>query len=165
MDPFMGGGEMIREVHLDHSTWNDLPYKFEAGTMNIAQAVGLGAAVDYLERLGMEYVREHERRLGEYAYRRLSEVEGITLYGPKQDRTGLVSFVLPDIHPHDLSQLLDDSGVAIRSGHHCCQPLMRRLGVAATARASFYLYNTENEVDALVGALEHAREFFRPFAV
>lgn len=165
MDPFMGGGEMIREVHLDHSTWNDLPYKFEAGTMNIAQAIGLGAAVDYLEDLGMENVREHERQLGEYAYRRLSEVENITLYGPEQDRTGLVSFSLPDVHPHDLSQLLNDEGIAIRSGHHCCQPLMRRLGVPATARASFYLYNTEDEVDALVGALEHAREFFRPFAV
>jgi cysteine desulfurase/selenocysteine lyase len=164
MDPFMGGGEMIREVHLDHSTWNDLPYKFEAGTMNIAQAVGLGAAVDYLEDLGMENVREHERRLGEYAYRRLSELEDIEIHGPEKDRTGLVSFSVPDIHPHDLSQLLDDEGVAIRSGHHCCQPLMRRLGVPATARASFYLYNTEDEADALVEALVRAREFFKPFA-
>ena len=160
MDPFLGGGEMIREVHLDHSTWNDLPYKFEAGTMNIAQAVGLGAAVDYLGELGMQNVRERERRLGEYAYRRLSELEGITIYGPKEGRTGLVSFSLPDIHPHDLSQLLDEEGIAIRSGHHCAQPLMRRLGVAATARASFYLYNTEEEVDALVEALVRAREFF-----
>ena len=164
MDPFMGGGEMIREVHLDHSTWNDLPYKFEAGTMNIAQAVGLGAAVDYLGEFGMENVREHERHLGEYAYRRLSEIEGITVYGPEKDRTGLVSFSLPDVHPHDLSQLLDEEGVAIRSGHHCAQPLMRRLGVAATARASFYLYNTEQEVDELVEALAGAREFFGPFA-
>ncbi len=164
MDPFLGGGEMIREVHLDHSTWNDLPYKFEAGTMNIAQAVGLGAAVDYLDDLGMQYVREHERRLGEYAYRRLSEIEGITLYGPKKDRTGLVSFSLPDVHAHDLSQLLDEEGVAIRSGHHCTQPLMRRLGVAATARASFYLYNTDEEVDTLVAALQRAREFFGAFA-
>jgi cysteine desulfurase/selenocysteine lyase len=164
MDPFLGGGEMIREVHLDHSTWNDLPYKFEAGTMNIAQAVGLGAAVNYLGELGMQNVREHERRLGEYAYRRLSELEGITIYGPKEGRTGLVSFSLPDIHPHDLSQLLDEEGIAIRSGHHCAQPLMRRLGVAATARASFYLYNTEEEVDALVEALVRAREFFGVFA-
>ena len=163
MDPFLGGGEMIREVHLDHSTWNDLPYKFEAGTMNIAQAVGLGAAVDYLGELGMQNVREHERRLGEYAYRRLSELEGITIYGPKEGRTGLVSFSLPDIHPHDLSQLLDEEGIAIRSGHHCAQPLMRRLGVVATARASFYLYNTEEEVDALVGALQRSREFFGAF--
>ena len=160
MDPFLGGGEMIREVHLDHSTWNDLPYKFEAGTMNVAQAVGLGAAVDYLDELGMESVREHEKRLGEYAYRRLSEVEGITVYGPGKDRTGLVSFSLPDVHPHDLSQLLDEDGIAIRSGHHCAQPLMRRLGVAATSRASFYLYNTEEEVDVLVEALGRAREFF-----
>ena len=163
MDPFMGGGEMIREVHLDHSTWNDLPYKFEAGTMNIAQAVGLGAAVDYLDELGMENVREHERWLGEYAHRRLSEIEGITVYGPEKDRTGLVSFSLPDVHPHDLSQLLDEEGVAIRSGHHCAQPLMRRLGVAATARASFYLYNTDEEVDTLVEALVDAREFFGAF--
>jgi cysteine desulfurase / selenocysteine lyase len=163
MDPFLGGGEMIRDVHLDHSTWNDLPYKFEAGTMNIAQAVGLGAAVDYLDELGMKNVREHERRLGEYAYRRLSEIEGITLYGPKKDRTGLVSFSLPDVHPHDLSQLLNEGGIAIRSGHHCTQPLMRRLGTVATARASFYLYNTEEEVDALVEALVRARQFFGAF--
>ena len=164
MDPFLGGGEMIREVHLDHSTYNDLPYKFEAGTMNIAQAVGLGAAVDYLDKLGMENVREHERRLGEYAYRRLSELGGVTIYGPKEDRTGLVSFSLPDLHPHDISQLLNEEGVAIRSGHHCAQPLMRRLGVTATARASFYLYNTEEEVDALVEGLERAREFFGALA-
>jgi cysteine desulfurase / selenocysteine lyase len=164
MDPFLGGGEMIREVHLDHSTWNDLPYKFEAGTMNVAQAVGLGAAVDYLDEIGMENVREHERRLGEYAYRRLLEIEGIAIYGPEKDRTGLVSFSLPDVHPHDISQLLDEEGVAIRSGHHCAQPLMRRLGVAATARASFYLYNTEAEVDALLEALQGAREFFGAYA-
>jgi len=164
MDPFLGGGEMIREVHLDYSTWNDLPHKFEAGTMNIAQAIGLGAAVDYLGILGMENVREHERRLGEYAHQRLSEIEDIIIYGPEKDRAGLVSFSLPDVHPHDVSQLLDEEGIAIRSGHHCCQPLMRRLGVAATARASFYLYNTEAEVDALVEALVRAREFFGAFA-
>ncbi len=164
MDPFLGGGEMIREVHLDHSTWNDLPHKFEAGTMNIAQAIGLGAAVDYLDELGMENVRKHERRLGEYVYRRLSEIEGIVLYGPEKDRTGLVSFSLPDVHPHDLSQILDEEGIAIRSGHHCCQPLMRQLGVAATARASFYLYNTEEEADALIVALVRTREFFGAFA-
>ncbi len=164
MDPFLGGGEMIREVHLDHSTWNDPPHKFEAGTMNIAQVVGFGAAVDYLKSLEMENVREHERRLGEYAYQRLSELEGITIHGPTEDRTGIASFTLPDVHPHDLSQLLDEEGIAIRSGHHCTQPLMRRLGVAATARASFYLYNTEAEVDALVEALARAREFFRAFA-
>ena len=163
MDPFLGGGEMIREVHLDHSTWNDLPYKFEAGTMSIAQAIGLGAAVDYLAGLDMESIREHERRLGEYAYEKIREIEGITVYGPEKNRTGLVSFALPDVHPHDLSQILDEEGIAIRSGHHCAQPLMRRLGVAATARASFYLYNTEEEVDALVGALERSREFFGAF--
>jgi cysteine desulfurase / selenocysteine lyase len=164
MDPFLGGGEMIWEVPLGRSIWNDLPYEFEAGTMNIAQAVGLGAAVDYLDELGMENVCKHERSLGEYAYRRLSELEAIKVYGPKEDRTGLVSFSLPDVHPHDLSQLLDEEGIAIRSGHHCTQPLMRRLGVVATARASFYLYNTEEEVDTLVGALERTREFFGAFA-
>ena len=164
MDPFLGGGEMIREVHLDYSTWNDLPYKFEAGTMNIAQAIGLGAAVDYLNDLSMENVRGHEKKLGEYAYQSLSGIEDITLYGPAKDRTGLVSFSLPDVHPHDLSQLLNEEGIAIRSGHHCTQPLMRRLDTVATARASFYLYNTEEEVDALVGAIESAREFFGAFA-
>jgi cysteine desulfurase/selenocysteine lyase len=163
MDPFLGGGEMIREVHLDHSTWNDPPHKFEAGTMNIAQVVGFGAAVDYLKGLRMENVREHERRLGAYAYQRLSELEGITIHGPTEERTGIASFTLPDVHPHDLSQLLDEEGIAIRSGHHCTQPLMRRLGVVATARASFYLYNTEEEVDALVDALARAREFFGSF--
>jgi len=160
MEPFLGGGEMIREVRLERSTWNEIPYKFEAGTMNIAQAIGLGAAVDYLGSLGMESVREHERRLGAYAYRRLAGVEGITLYGPAENRTGVVAFNLPEVHPHDLSQLLDQEGVAIRSGHHCCQPLMRRLGVVATARASLYLYNTEEEVEALVEAIARAREFF-----
>ncbi|CAN5231471.1 SufS family cysteine desulfurase [soil metagenome] len=164
MDPFLGGGEMIREVHLYHSTWNDIPHKFEAGTMNVAQAIGLGAAVDYLEDLGMESVREHEQRLGEYAYRRLSEVEDVTIYGPEDGRTGILSFNLPEVHPHDLSQLLDEEGIAIRSGHHCCQPLIRRLGVAATSRASFYLYNTEEEVDAFVAAVTRAREFFGAFA-
>ncbi|MBD0357896.1 MAG: cysteine desulfurase [Rubrobacter sp.] len=164
MDPFLSGGEMIREVHLDHATWNDLPYKFEAGTMNIAQAIGLGAAIDYLNDVGMENIREHERRLGEYAYEKIREVEGGTVYGPEEGRTGLVSFSLPDVHPHDLSQILDEAGIAIRSGNHCAQPLMRRLGVAATSRASFYLYNTEEEVDALVGALKRAREFFGAFA-
>src|SRR5919112_1464252 len=139
MDPFLGGGEMIREVHLEPSTWNELPHKFEAGTMNIAQAVGLGTAVDYLDALGMDNVREHERRLGEYAYQRLSEIGDITVYGPEKDRTGLVSFLLPDIHPHDLSQLMDEEGIAIRSGHHCAQPLMGRLGVGGTARGSFSL--------------------------
>ena len=164
MDPFLAGGEMIREVYLDHSTWNELPYKFEAGTMNIAQAIGLGSAVDYLNDLGMEEVREHEKRLGGYAYRRLSGVEGITLYGPEKDRTGIVSFSLPDVHPHDLAQLLDEEGIAIRSGHHCTQPLMRCLGAVATSRASFYLYNTEKEVDALVEAIVRSREFFGSFA-
>ncbi|BBL80309.1 cysteine desulfurase [Rubrobacter xylanophilus] len=160
MDPFLGGGEMIREVHLERSTWNEIPHKFEAGTMNIAQAIGLGAAVDYLNTLGMENVREHERRLGEYARRRLSEIEGLTVYGPAEGRTGVVAFNVPGVHPHDLSQLLDQEGIAIRSGHHCCQPLMRHLRVVATARASLYLYNTEEEVDALVGAISRAREFF-----
>ena len=131
--------------------------------MIIAQAIGLGAAVDYLGALGMENIREHELRLGEYAYEKIREIEGITVYGPEKNRTGLVSFTLPEVHPHDLSQILDEEGIAIRSGHHCTQPLMRRLGIAATARASFYLYNTEEEADALVEALERSREFFGAF--
>jgi cysteine desulfurase / selenocysteine lyase len=166
MDPFLGGGEMISEVHREYSTWAAAPYKFEAGTMNVAGAVGLGAAVDYLNSLGMENVREHERELGAYAYLQLRELEGIELHGPADPdaRTGIVSFVLPDVHPHDLSQLLDERGVAIRAGHHCARPLMSRLGVAATSRASLYLYNTRAEVDALVEAIVGAREFFGAFA-
>jgi cysteine desulfurase / selenocysteine lyase len=161
MDPFLGGGEMIMEVHLDHSTFKGPPWKFEAGTMNIAQEIGLAAAIDYLQEIGMDAVREHEKELAGYAIERLTEA-GATVFGPRdlELRGGAVSFWYRDIHPHDLAQVLDQDGVCVRPGHHCAQILMRRLGVPATTRASFYVYNTTEEVDALVAALEKARRVF-----
>ncbi len=162
MPPFMGGGDMIREVTTDGSTWNDLPWKFEAGTPAITEAVGLGAAVDYLRQLGMERVHAHERAITAYALERLRGIDGLTIYGPPsaERRGGVISFTLGDIRPHDLATLLDREGVAVRAGHHCAQPLMRWLNVAATARASFYVYTTSGEVDALADALERARAVF-----
>jgi cysteine desulfurase / selenocysteine lyase len=161
MPPFMGGGDMIREVHLDGSTWNDLPWKFEAGTPAIIEAVGLGAAVEYLSALGMEQVRAHEHALAAYALDRLSAIPDLTIYGPPADRRGgVVSFTLGDIHAHDLATLLDREGIAVRAGHHCAQPLMERYRLPATARASFYVYTTSAEIDALAGALEQARQVF-----
>jgi cysteine desulfurase/selenocysteine lyase len=161
MPPFLGGGEMIREVWPDRATWNEIPYKFEAGTMNIAQAVGMGAAVEYLEGLGMDQVREHEMDITSYALERLDGT-GAVVYGPKDvsDRGGVVSFNLDGVHPHDMATILDQEGICIRAGHHCAQPLMRRLDVAATARASFYVYNTHDEVDALIDALDKAKGWF-----
>lgn len=161
MPPFHGGGEMIREVWIDRATWNEIPWKFEAGTMNIAQAVGMGAAIEYLEGIGMEAIHEHENELTAYALQRLVEL-GATIYGPRDplERPGVVSFNLPEVHPHDLATIVDQEGVAIRAGHHCAQPLMRRLDVAATARASFYLYNTKDEVDSLIAALEKSKGWF-----
>jgi len=161
MPPFMGGGDMIREVHHDTSTWNDLPWKFEAGTPAIIEAVGLGAAVDYLSALGMERVRAHEQALTAYALERLAAVPDLTLYGPPaEQRGGVVSFTLGEIHPHDLATILDREGIAVRAGHHCAQPLMERYGLAATARASFYVYTTSTEIDALAEALDRARGVF-----
>jgi cysteine desulfurase/selenocysteine lyase len=161
MGPYHGGGEMIMEVYPDRSTYKEPPFKFEAGTPPIAQAVGLGAAVDYLEGIGMDAVRAHERELTAYALERLSGI-GARIFGPTDLdlRGGAVSFWLKDVHPHDLAQVLDQEGVAIRAGHHCAQILMRRLGVPATARASFYVYNVAEDVDALVAALEKAEEVF-----
>jgi cysteine desulfurase / selenocysteine lyase len=161
MDPMFGGGEMIREVFHDHSTWNDVPYKFEAGTMQIAQQVGLGAAIDYLEAVGMDAIRHHEEEITRYALDRLLDA-GATVFGPKDPsvRGGAVSFWYKDVHPHDLATIVNEEGVAIRAGHHCAQLVMRRYGVPATARASFYLYNTTDEVDALVSALAKAEEIF-----
>jgi cysteine desulfurase / selenocysteine lyase len=161
MDPFLGGGEMISEVQLDHSTYKDPPWKFEAGTMNIAQTVGLGAAVDYLADIGMKNVREHERELTAYALEGLSAA-GATIHGPMDPdlRGGAISFWYRDIHPHDLAQVLAGEGVAVRASHHCAQPLMRRLGVPATARASFHVYSLREEVDALIEALGKAKEVF-----
>jgi cysteine desulfurase / selenocysteine lyase len=161
MDPFLGGGEMIQEVFPDRSSYKDPPWRFEAGTPAIAQAVGLGAAVDYLEDLGMKNVREHERELVAYALERLSET-GARIFGPMDPdlRGGAVSFWFKNVHPHDLATILGQEGVAIRAGHHCAQILMRRLGVPATARASFYVYTVEEEIDALVEALARAEEVF-----
>jgi cysteine desulfurase / selenocysteine lyase len=161
MPPFHGGGEMIREVFADYSTWNEIPHKFEAGTMNVAQAVGLGAAVDYLQSLGMDSVRAHEMELTGYALDRLDEF-GAEVHGPSDvaQRGGAISFNVTDVHPHDLATIVDQEGVCIRAGHHCAQPLMRRLGVPATARASLYIYNTREDVDVLVGALEQAKGWF-----
>jgi cysteine desulfurase/selenocysteine lyase len=161
MPPFLGGGDMIREVHLEGSSWNDLPWKFEAGTPAIIEAVGLGAAVDYLSALGMERVRDHEHALTAYALERLAKVPDLTIYGPSAERRGgVVSFTLADIHPHDLATLLDREGIAVRAGHHCAQPLMERYQLPATARASFYVYTTSAEIDALAAALEQARSVF-----
>ena len=161
MPPFHGGGEMIREVWADRATWNEIPYKFEAGTPNVAQAVGMGAAVEYLEGLGMDEVRAHEMELTEYALGRLDGI-GATIYGPREleDRGGVVAFNLDEVHPHDMSTIVDQEGVCIRAGHHCAQPLMRRLGVAATARASFYVYNTTEDVDALIASVEKSKGWF-----
>jgi cysteine desulfurase / selenocysteine lyase len=162
MPPFIAGGHMIREVGADSSTWNDLPWKFEAGTSNIAEAVGLGAAVDYLDKLGMDNVRAHELALARYALERLGELPFVTIMGPAsaEDRGGVISFEVDGIHPHDVAELLDRDNVCVRAGHHCAQPLMRRMCVAATARASFGPYNVPADVDALVDSLRSAREIF-----
>ncbi len=162
MRPFLGGGHMISRVEREHSTWNELPYKFEAGTSAATEAVGLGAAVGYLASLGMDNVRAHERDLTAYALERLPEIEGITLFGPfdLDRRGGVVAFAIEGIHPHDIAELCDREAVCVRAGHHCAQPLMRCLGVGATARASFHVYNARDEVDRLVEALTGAREVF-----
>lgn len=158
MPPYMGGGDMIKRVTLEGSTYNDLPYKFEAGTPAIAEAAGLAAAIDYLRGIGMNNILAHEQIVADYALDRLAEVPGLTLYGPSPDkRNGVATFTLKDLHAHDLAQLLDAEGVAIRAGHHCAMPLHKRFGIAASARASFYLYNTTEDVDALLTALEAAR--------
>ena len=162
MDPFMGGGDMILDVNMERSTWADVPAKFEAGTPNIADAVGFGAAIDYLSALGMDEVRRHEIEITDYALRRLADVPGVSIFGPMDARLrgGVVSFELEGVHPHDVGQVLDTKGVAIRTGHHCAQPVMAALNVPATARASFYLYNTMSEVDTLASALESTSKFF-----
>ncbi|WP_151039914.1 cysteine desulfurase [Bacillus safensis] len=159
MEPAEFGGEMIDFVDLYDSTWKELPWKFEAGTPIIAGAVGLGKAIDFLNDIGMEEVSRYEHQLATYALERFKELDGATVYGP-QHRAGLVTFNLDDVHPHDASTVLDTEGVAIRAGHHCAQPLMKWLGVSATARASFYLYNTEEEIDLLIAALRKTKEYF-----
>jgi cysteine desulfurase/selenocysteine lyase len=167
MPPFMGGGDMIKSVHLRESEWNDIPYKFEAGTPSIAQAIGLGVAVDYLTELNMEKVQDHEQAIAGYALERLAAVPNLHIYGPPAgERGGVVTFnLIRDgellIHPHDLASILDHDGIAIRAGHHCAQPLMEHYGVPATARASFYVYNQEDEVDRLAEALLGAQKIFQ----
>ena len=163
MNPFHGGGDMIREVHKYETTWNDLPYKFEAGTPNIADVVGFGAAIDYLTKLGMDNVRQHEIELTQYAIDKLTQVKGLQIYGTKNlaKRGGVISFNFADVHPHDVAQIIDEEGIAVRSGHHCAQVLMERLNVAATSRASFYIYNTKEDVDALVKSLNKVARLFK----
>jgi cysteine desulfurase/selenocysteine lyase len=161
MEPFLLGGHMINSVRVDKTTWGDLPHKFEAGTSPIVEAVGLGAAIDYLEAVGLDAIEAHEHELAAYALGRLAEVPGVQLYGPPAERrAGVVSFNMEGIHPHDVAQILDLQGVAIRAGHHCCQPLMQKLGVAATNRASFYLYTIPEEIDQLVEGLHAVRKVF-----
>jgi len=161
MPPYQTGGDMIEFVHDDRTTWNVLPHKFEAGTPNAANAVGLAAAVEYLDNIGMDRVRSHERALMSVVQERLAAIDGLRIYGPPaSERSGVVSFTLADVHPHDLATILDGDGVCIRAGHHCAQPLMRRLDVPATARASFYVYNDERDIDALVAGIMKAREIF-----
>jgi len=161
MEPFLLGGHMINSVRVDKTTWGELPHKFEAGTSPIAEAYGLGLAIDYLQEVGLDAIEAHEHELAAYALGRLGEVPGIKLYGPPADRrAGVVSFNMEGIHPHDVAQILDLQGVAIRAGHHCCQPLMQKLGVAATNRASFYLYTIPEEIDQLVEGLHAVRKVF-----
>lgn len=163
MNPFHGGGDMIREVHKYETTWNDLPYKFEAGTPNIADVIGFGAAIDYLSNIGMDAIRQHEIELTSYAMDKLSQVKGLHIYGTKDisKRGGVISFNFADVHPHDVAQIIDEEGIAIRSGHHCAQVLMERLNIAATSRASFYIYNTKEEVDTLINSLNKVARIFK----
>jgi cysteine desulfurase/selenocysteine lyase len=163
MNPFLGGGDMISRVWLSGAEWNELPWKFEAGTSSVADAIGLGAAIDYLKSIGMDKVRAHEVKLTDYALRRLSEIPDIKIYGPRDlDKRGAVlSFNIAGIHPHDVASILDEEGIAIRAGHHCAQPLVTKLGVEATARVSFYIYNSESDIDALVEGLYKARRIFK----
>lgn len=163
MRPFMGGGDMIKEVFKFHTNYNEVPYKFEAGTPNIADVVGFGAAIDYLEKIGMDNVRKHEIDLTKYALESIQSIDYLTIYGPRDPnyRGGVISFNIADIHPHDLATIMNDHGIAIRSGHHCAQVLMQRLDVPATSRASFYIYNTKEEIDKFVNAIKEAGRIFK----
>jgi cysteine desulfurase/selenocysteine lyase len=159
MEPFEMGGEMIRSVSVEETTWNELPYKFEAGTPAIAEAYGMGVAIDYITTVGLDAIDEHERKLVGYAIDRFAELPFVTVYGPPAKRhAGIISFNVDGVHPHDVAQILDFEGIAVRAGHHCTQPLVRRLGVAATTRASFYLYSLPEEVDRLVEGLKKVKE-------
>ena len=163
MNPFHGGGDMIREVHKYETTWNDLPYKFEAGTPNIADVIGFGAAIDYLTKIGMDNVRQHEIELTKYAMEKFAKIPGLQIYGTKDiaKRGGVISFNFADVHPHDVADIIDKEGISLRSGHHCAQVLMERLNVAATSRASFYIYNTKEDVDALIDSLNIVAKVFK----
>jgi cysteine desulfurase/selenocysteine lyase len=159
MEPFHLGGHMIRKVTFEETTWGEVPAKYEAGTQPIAEAVGFGAAVDYVTDVGLEAIEAHEHELLAYALDKLGEIEGVTCYGPPPERrAGIVSFNVDGIHPHDVAQVLDWEGIAIRAGHHCTQPLMTRLGIAATSRASFYLYSVREEIDRLVAGVERVKK-------
>ena len=160
MDPFMGGGEMIETVTMESSTWNEIPYKFEAGTPNFAQAVGLGAAIDYLKTIGMSAIAEHEKTLTAYALNKINQIEGIRIHGSADERAGVISFNVDGIHPHDLAQFLNEDNIALRVGHHCAQPLLSTLGETATARLSFYIYNDESDVDKFYDSLTNIRKYF-----
>lgn len=162
MKPFLFGGDMIKEVAFDHATWNDLPWKFEAGTPNIAGGVGLHSAINYLKSIGMENIQGHEAKLTKYAMERMKELKQVKFFGPSiENRGGIISFNLGDVHPHDLATVLDQEGIAIRAGHHCAQPLMGVLGVNSTSRASFYFYNSKEEVDVFINALDNAAKVFK----
>lgn len=163
MEPFLSGGDMIREVHLEYSTWNDLPWKFEAGTPAIAEAIGLGAAVDYLTALGMDNVRAHERELTAYALEQLRAIKGIRILGPRDPdlRGGVIAFSIPEAHPHDVAQIFDQEGICVRGGHHCAMPLHDYYGLSATTRASFYVYNAPEEVDKMVETLKKVQQIFK----
>jgi cysteine desulfurase/selenocysteine lyase len=160
MPPWQGGGDMISRVDFHESSWNTLPHKFEAGTPDISGPIGLHAAMDYLDAIGRQRIFEHDHELAVRAVERLSEIPGIRIFGPRQARGGLVSFVLPGVHAHDVITLADHHGIALRGGHHCTQPLMKKLGVPSTARASFYFYNTLDEIDRLIVALQEIQHFF-----
>ena len=160
MNPFMGGGEMIREVSMEKSTWNDIPWKFEAGTPNIAQVIGMGAAIDYINEIGLQSIADYEKKLLGYGQEKLQKIPGLTIYGTSKNKGAVISFNITNIHPHDVAHILDTSGIAIRAGHHCAQPIMKRLSVPATNRASFYLYNTFEEIDSLIEGLTKTVDLF-----
>ena len=161
MDPFMGGGEMINTVTMEKSTWNDVPWKFEAGTPNIAQVIGLGAAIDYIEKIGIKNIHQHEQALLKYGLEILSQNENIVLYGNPEIRGAVIPFNVKNVHPHDLAKFLDTDGICIRAGHHCTQPIMNRLGINATARASFYIYNTKNDIEKLAESIKKTADIFK----
>ncbi|HEX7586728.1 MAG TPA: cysteine desulfurase [Anaerolineae bacterium] len=163
MNPFLGGGDMIREVFMDHSTWNELPWKFEAGTPAIMEGIAMGAAIDYLNALGMDNVRAHERALVDYALEKMKDLDGIRIVGPldPDQRGGVISFAIPEVHPHDVAQIFDREGICVRAGHHCAMPLHEHYGLAATTRASFYVYNVPEEIDKLIETLAQVRRIFK----